>query len=1696
MASYTKPERITRMFEKYDPPKLAVLAPLLKKFEGKEDELLSSLVKKYGPEPPDGPITPTPVRSTTPPGGSKTPPAARAATPPGKVDPKKQLADALRTFYQKHDPDKVDAVDAMAEKYVGKESKLHEAFKKKYGSSFEIKAPAAAEAAPVTDEAKLKDVTRRLYRFFKHYDAAKANTVPAIASKYADKPSAIFSVLEKKYGPEADIPASVTGDPPAAAAKPPAATAADAPTSQTDVEEFAGRIRAFYEEHDAQKAAEATNIAKKYAGKEKELFAAMTKKYGKCPPPAGQAPVKPKPAAPVAEKKPEAETAKPAQQPAASSAPGQKHVNSNPIDKSIDLKTRLQDFYSVYDTEKCDKIDGLVTKYAGNEEPLWKAIFKKYSYDPAKWSKDGGSHQKPAAVSKPQTAGDPEKKPTASKPNDKSIPLKQRLIDFYSVHDPAKCADAENIAFKYSDNEEPLWTAIFRKYKVKPPSPIRQPTPEAAPEPEPVVEPKKIVKRERAKTVAVVNTEERMRLMNFFRAHDPSRQAEVDSLLAANEDPQALEKLFKDLVERYGPEPPPFVATEEDYAALEKRLRAFYVKYDASKLSEVPRMVKQYAGTEFDLFNSLTTKYGPEPVQKAPQPVPKLSTGVPELPQPKARQRSRARSIKITITPERTRLCNFFRKYDEQRLLDVDAILAEYEGQEEELFQQLVEEYGPEPGEYTITDEDKDKLRRRLRAFYLKYDESKLADLELRVEKYVGHEADLFKALEEKYGPEPQEPQQAPPPPEEEVDIDEVRHRVERMLMKYDQAKLQLLDTLMSTFQGREGNMLKTLVTRYGPEPAPDEDLSQIAPREDDSPSEPPVSKMHRRLERFYQRYDPQKLANLNSIVEQFSGSEAKEEALMKALTSKYGPELLPPEECDGEPFWFKKPEQYDRLDDIRAALDASRLYAAMLHGGVTSLSEQVETKSAQFAEPEIPPPVSDDEPEDVEHIDVELPPIDADLLTQAAIAAGQWAEKEDPKSKRKYAYNPQTKETTWDLKKLLLQKEEKRRAEELPKLQQERKNELLAARKQANEDRARRREQRAQVIADAERARQAHADSMKRSDSEQDSEPIVTENHVEDVVASRQGNISTALAEVVERVGGEPAAELSHAEATAVHRRLAPFFQHQCIPLDVFTLFRTYDFLPIEPFFRHQVEKHFGSVEEATPPPQDLVSGTGSSPAGTPRKPVVSARDKRRLERFYAQYAPEKQNSVEETFAAFDGTTEDLFRTLVRMHGPEPEVPPEEVKEEHEPSHTPPPPSETESNVKSTSKGSRTTPAETAQAATAGSSNLQNATGSSRQPSSIPENAPLHRSADEAQDEVEKPSSQPPTADHTPRTGSPAPSDGESTSESAPPAAMLPSVAMLRSDLPARERLAAFYQEHMPTKVNQVDRILAAYEGREEELFQELIEAFELDHGPLQQAPDNAHAPQDSHQGTGSVQRELQQQGKPKPSDADSGEPMPQSQPAEGSKQPLSVEGEAKVGADEGRPMQREASRSSIGRSSARETRTTPGAHEESNEVKGEESDKAPEQEAEPPKPPTPPPVKKAIHLEPSSASVAAQQLAEYRREIATGRRRLEEEELDVRHAIEYEEYLFGSTMRSRMLSVFEGALTLDRFEADLRSQGASVNIGDMPSFGHWYDLLTPILSRAAQGDRKRTIPKSPARASSPQRLSGPLSKFIALSV
>jgi hypothetical protein len=550
-----------------------------------------------------------------------------------------------------------------------------------------------------------------------------------------------------------------------------------------------------------------------------------------------------------------------------------------------DPKARVAAIIAAHAPDKVGSVPQMLATYAGREDDLVSALEQRFGIAPGA-PLGGASSTAPG--------------PSAHR---------DRLVRFYAKYAPDKLPEVDSILVKYAGKETKMFQVLVDRYG---------PEPDAA--------------------AGASQGDYHGRLTRYLLKYAPERAGSVETMLEKYRGHE--EEMFATLVSKLGPEPPSTAAPNAQAAAsaspaapspFRDRLVRFYTKYAPDKLPEVDVLLAKYAGKEVKMFEVLAQRYGPEPTA-ADVPV-RNNNATTTQPQPTPPSPTPAPPSHSGATNDyRGRLTRYLQKYAPDKVSGVDSMLDKYRGREEELFATLVSKLGPEPSSSgTSTQPAAAPLatapvaspavppahRDRLVRFYAKYSPDKLPEVDSILVKYAGKEAKMFQVLVDRYGPEPDAAATrvaTPPPVSTSVPAPtaassgDYRARVVRMLEAYAPDKAGNADAMLAKYRGEEDKLLATLVSKLGPEPPATGSAAQIPPPAPAPaptaplpsaqpatvvasvapPSSAPPNPHRERLVRFYAKYAPDKLVDVDKILTSYAGKEAQ---MFETLVKRYGPE-------------------------------------------------------------------------------------------------------------------------------------------------------------------------------------------------------------------------------------------------------------------------------------------------------------------------------------------------------------------------------------------------------------------------------------------------------------------------------------------------------------------------------------------------------------------------------------------------------------------------------------------------------------------------------------------------------------------------------------------------------------------------------------------------------------------------------------
>ena len=668
--------RVTRLMNKYDAPKLSDVLKMLAKKPGREEDILAALVKKYGPEPEVN--TCNNIDSTV---GTDMSYQARVTRLMNKYDASK-LSDVLK----------------MLAKKPGREEDILAALVKKHGPEPEVNTCNNIDSTVGTDMSYKARVTRLMNK----YDVSKLSDVLKMLAKKPGREEDILAALVKKYGPEPEVSTCNNID----------------STVGTDMS-YKAKVTRLMNKYDASKLSDVLKMLAKKPGREEDILAALVKKYGP---------------------EPEVNTCN--------------NIDST-VGTDMSYQARVTRLMNKYDAPKLSDVLKMLAKKPGREEDILAALVKKYGPEP----------EVSTCNNIDSTVGT-------------DMSYKARVTRLMNKYDAPKLSDVLKMLAKKPGREEDILAALVKKY---------------GPEPE-------VNTCNNIDSTVGTDMSYKARVTRLMNKYDVSKLSDVLKMLAKK--PGREEDILAALVKKYGPEPEvstcnnidSTVGTDMSYKAKVTRLMN---KYDASKLSDVLKMLAKKPGREEDILAALVKKYGPEP---------EVST---------------CNNIDSTVGTDmsyQARVTRLMNKYDASKLSDVLKMLAKKPGREEDILAALVKKHGPEPEVSTCNNIDSTvgtdmSYKARVTRLMNKYDVSKLSDVLKMLAKKPGREEDILAALVKKHGPEP------------EVstcnNIDSTvgtgySFKIKQLLLKHnDKVRLSQIDTLLSDYEGKEEQLCSKLTAFY-----------------------------------------------------------------------------------------------------------------------------------------------------------------------------------------------------------------------------------------------------------------------------------------------------------------------------------------------------------------------------------------------------------------------------------------------------------------------------------------------------------------------------------------------------------------------------------------------------------------------------------------------------------------------------------------------------------------------------------------------------------------------------------------------------------------------------------------------------------------------------------------------------------------
>ena len=418
----------------------------------------------------------------------------------------------------------------------------------------------------------------------------------------------------------------------------------------------------------------------------------------------------------------------------------------------------------------------------------------------------------------------------------------------------------------------------------------------------------------------------------FYAQYNAAKVEESVHVVARYVDKQG--ELLRDLYGRYNQALYPF----------EAELYVFYAEHCPDKIANVPVIAREWDARRSDLWDTLRQRY---PHAAMPAGVPAAAAG--------------------GAGALRQKLTDFFNKHNPAKLGNIDTIVTTYAGREDELWAALHKTYNLPPPDASPAQNSAEPqpqaaqggdgaLRQKLADFFNKHNPAKLGNIDMIVTTYAGREDELWAALHKTYNlPPPAAHNSAEPQPQVAQGGDgALRQKLTDFFNEHNPAKLGNIDTIVTTYAGREDELWAALHKTYNlPPPA-----APSMPAQNSAEPQPQVAQggdgvLRQKLTEFFNQHNPAKLGNIDAIVTTYAG---REDELWAALHKTYNVSAaVPPDEAPAAspPTPPPPPQSDNKIHPSRAAYaDPSPDNASV---GRQSLSP------AQAGAADAPPMVEDD---------------------------------------------------------------------------------------------------------------------------------------------------------------------------------------------------------------------------------------------------------------------------------------------------------------------------------------------------------------------------------------------------------------------------------------------------------------------------------------------------------------------------------------------------------------------------------------------------------------------------------------------------------------------------------------------------------------------------------------------------------------
>lgn len=374
------------------------------------------------------------------------------------------------------------------------------------------------------------------------------------------------------------------------------------------------------------------------------------------------------------------------------------------------LRQRILSMYHHYAPEKLHQVEQVTNQYGQPHLPqMLEDLVSKWGAEPQDFN---------ASIKSPRTAALATSK------------LEQRVVAMLAAYDPLNLHKAQEYLAVFQGNERELLENLVRRFGPEPtsstsnggapPSSVGSLTPRShSTQSYQLRSPEGELDNNHSAEGGGNATDNvfRERLVAFYRRYNPGKLSGVDETLRKYAGEEAL--MMDQLVRKYGPEPSsPLLgshaagrlvtshggspshhssssqpasfeasATEPPPAnvvPLRERITAMYEVYSIE--GELEKTLELYDGSEKKMLEALVGAYGPEPTLQQVQDARRIA-------QEQAASRVTRKRGQSLVDQTRTKISAILSKHDPEAITSVDQLLAQYQGREEQLVEELSDRY-------------------------------------------------------------------------------------------------------------------------------------------------------------------------------------------------------------------------------------------------------------------------------------------------------------------------------------------------------------------------------------------------------------------------------------------------------------------------------------------------------------------------------------------------------------------------------------------------------------------------------------------------------------------------------------------------------------------------------------------------------------------------------------------------------------------------------------------------------------------------------------------------------------------------------------------------------------------------------------------------------------------------------------------